>query len=106
MDQIIAGTTPIVRYRFREVNAADIVTAFLTIKVDDQIVIEKTIESATIDTEKNTIEWRLTQEETLAMQDGDMMVEKMINYVLRDGNRGAATATPIMMIPNHKNEVI
>lgn len=61
---IARGTTPTIKYTFTIVNASDITDAYLTIK-QGTITIERGFDTATIG--EDSIEWTLTQEETLKL---------------------------------------
>lgn len=60
---IAKGTTPIIRVTFSVVNVSDIKVAYLTVNQGRSTIIEKDLDTATIG--KDYIEWQLTQEETL-----------------------------------------
>ena len=92
MDKIMEGTTPTATYTFRTVNPAEFVTAFFTVKIDDEVVIEKTLADAEI--EENKIRWKLTQEETLLI--GTRTGKAMCNWKLPDGTRGTSSESDFM----------
>lgn len=65
MPCIIRGTTPTIKFCFKDVDVTDISVAYLTIKQLKRTKIEKDISSA-IKIDKHLL-WRLTQEETLSL---------------------------------------
>lgn len=95
MSNIIRGTTPTLQYKFKEINVADITSAYLTIK--SKTTIEKDLSSAVVG--DKTISWTLSQTETLSFGDS---VSCMINWLLADGTRGASVKTEIMVKENYK----
>lgn len=102
MNAIIRGTTPSLKYTFSVVNVSEITSAYLTVKHEDNVVVEKSLADATV--EESAITWKLTQEETLAFTDN--LIKVMCNWKLEDGTRGASAETTIGVIDNQKNEVI
>lgn len=97
MATIIRGTTPTLIYNFDTVSTANLAAAFLTLTNDDGTVLEKTLETATI--EAKSLAWTLTQEETLAF---GKTINAMLNYKLNDGTRGASKRTTIAIAANDK----
>ena len=102
MANIIIGTTPTITYKFHIVSPTELSKAILTIERDESILIEKTLESATI--EEDSLSWTLSQEETLSL--GTKNAKMMVNWVTMDGVRGASEETTITGTNNHKKEVI
>ena len=103
MAEIIKGTTPTITYTFASVAVTDIDVAILTIKRNGAIKVEKQLDTATVDAEKKTISWTLSQAETLSVAG---TAELMLNWLTNDGTRGATHATSVRFLPNHKEEVI
>ena len=62
---IVRGTTPTIRFNFVAIDTANIAVAYLTIKQNGSVLIEKDLEDG--DVQEGYIEWALTQEDTLAM---------------------------------------
>lgn len=104
MSSIIRSTTPTIKYKFKEIDVSDIVVAYLTMEQHRRVVLEKDITSATIETEDNTIQWRLTQEETFSLAVGKIAI--MLNWRTASGIRGASNKDIIAIEPNLKAEVI
>ncbi len=77
------GTTTTIQYNFKVVDPARIVTAYLTLKQDSVLVIEKDLSEATVG--ENFMYWTLSQEETLSL-DEKMQVEYECRYKLDDGS--------------------
>lgn len=87
---IIRGNTPTIQYTFDTVKVAEIASAYMTIKQSGNTVIQKTLADATVGI--NTIDWTLTQQETLSLSNG--VVTVYCDWVLDDGIRGSgATKT-------------
>lgn len=102
MTKIVVGTTPTITYRFKIVSVSDIMVAILTIKDRSGIILEKTLADASIG--EDSLSWKLTQEETLAM--GTRPYTMMLNWKTADGTRGASDEVSISTAPNHIKEVI
>ena len=64
--QIIRGTTPTIKFCFKDIDVADITTAYITVKQMKKTIIEKDISSAS--KEDNHLVWTLSQEETLSLE--------------------------------------
>ena len=64
---ITRGTTPTVRFTFSAVSVSEFDVAYLTIKQQGEKLIEKDLSAA--ETGEKYIEWTLTQEETLSMDE-------------------------------------
>ena len=102
MKKIVVGTTPKIRWKFSNVDVSDIVTATMTIKRYGTNVVEKDIESATIN--GNEIIYSLSQDETLGIGVG--ICEIMLNWVTNNGVRGTSDIARIEFTKNHINEVL
>ena len=74
MNSIVRGTTPTIRFTYENVQVSDFVTAYLTIAQRDKTIIEKDISDSYVNSEKNYIEWKLSQEETLLLESSDSKV--------------------------------
>ena len=105
MDSIIRGTTPTIRFTFQAVNVANITTAYMTVKQLAADVITREIDTAYIDATNNSIEWELTQEETLRLGIGRNACV-MCDWKTADGVRGRSKVAEYMIAPSGKNEVI
>ena len=101
MASIIRGTTPTLIYKFKIVDVAEIIKAYLTIK-QGSILIEKSLNDAVPGTD--TLSWTLTQEETLSI--GTRQASIMLNWVTSDGTRGASGKSVLYIEDNHIEEVI
>lgn len=102
MSNIIRGTTPTIKYMFRTVSVSDITVAYLTIRMDGELVIQKDLADATIG--DGFLAWTLTQEETLALLKQNTSV--MLNWKTAAGLRGASKRTQIIIERNDIEEVI
>lgn len=79
---IARGTTPTIQFTFKAVDTADITTCYLTIKEGDSLVLEKTLEDASVG--NGLIEWSLTQEETLKLHEENVDIQ--VRYKTADGH--------------------
>lgn len=104
MSSIIRSTTPTIKYKFKEVNVSDLTAAYLTIEQRHRTILEKDMTSAITETEENTIQWQLTQEETYSLAEGKIAI--MLNWKTASGIRGASNKDIIAIEPNLKVEVI
>ncbi len=102
MTEIIIGTTPTITYKYKIVSPSEFRTAFLTIKVGGQIILEKTLADAEIG--DDSLAWTLSQAETLAI--GTRSGKMQANAVTQDGKRVTSTEESIRGLPNQKAEVI
>lgn len=102
MANIIIGTTPTIKYKFSSVKVSDMISAFLTIKRRDKVLLKKSLSEADVST--TSLSWHLSQEETLAIGIGDTRI--MCNTLLVDGTRTASAETDVKFINNHIPEVI
>ena len=104
MVSIVIGTTPTIRYKFSIVDPADLSEAILTIKDSRKTEkLRKTLDTATVGTD--SIEWTLTQEETLSLGTGSAL-SMMLNWLTADGTRGASAEESVTMANNHIREVM
>lgn len=104
MVRIIIGTTPSIHYGFKVVDPEDFTAAFLTIKdAEGTEVLRKTLADAEVDS--TSIEWKLSQAETLALEVGTKY-SMMVNYLTTDGTRGASRTELLICDDNHIREVI
>ncbi len=84
---IIRGTTPPIRFTFSTVNPLEMTAAFLTVR-QKGVTIEKDLSSAFSVTD-SLIEWKLTQEETLALEAGNL-ARVQCRYKFENGTVGAS----------------
>lgn len=104
MVRIIIGTTPSIHYNFNVVDPEDFTAAYLTIKdAEGTEVLRKALADAEVGS--TSIEWKLTQAETLSLEVGEKY-SMMINYVTNDGTRGASATELLICDDNHIREVI
>ena len=101
MGNIIACTTPTIKFRFNKVDPAHITEAYMTVKEGDTVIMERDLSTATI--EDNMISWTLTQEETCEF---DKSISCQLNWLTDSGTRGASKKARIEISENLKNEVI
>lgn len=102
MAQIIRATTPTIKFKFKTINVSTITKAIMTIKQNGIIVLEKDLSAATVGSD--TIEWELTQAETLAL--GRTPVVITCDWVLNTGKRGRANVLDAQIGEPGKDEVI
>lgn len=104
MVKIIIGTTPTIKYKFKMVDPSDFAEAILTIKSGKkQEKLRKTLGTATVGTD--SIEWMLTQEETLSLGTG-VPLTMMLNWLTNSGVRGTSAEEAVVAVNNHIREVI
>ena len=104
MAKIIIGTTPTIKYKFKTVDVSEISEAILTIEDRRKTEkLRKTLDTATVGTD--SIEWTLTQKETLSLGTG-VPLTMMLNWITADGTRGASEEESVIMVNNHIREVI
>lgn len=99
---IIRGTTPTIRFHYKNVHIEDITAAYLTIKQNKEVIVEKDMSEANIG--EDSMSWLLSQEETLGFKVGKVAI--MHNWLLADGTRGASKENFIAIEDNHIDEVI
>lgn len=103
MADIIRGTTPTIIYNMQTVAVSDIAVAFLTIKSNSSIIIQKSLEDAEVG--ETSLSWTLTQAETLSFE-ANQHAKMMLNWRLAEGTRGASNEMDICFRSNHVVEVI
>lgn len=101
MIEVIRGTTPTVKYRFKIVDVEDITSASLTIE-QCGLLIDKPLSEAL--KEDNCLIWRLEQAETLSLGTGRASMQ--VNWLLEDGTRGASKELALAIKNNQKDEVM
>ena len=103
-DHIIRGTTPAIVYTFEKISVTDITSAYMTIQINGETVLEKDLSDATVSTEAKTLTWQLTQEETLSLD--AQYIKHQCNWITQSGLRGASDEKTAYIDRNQKNEVI
>lgn len=84
---IIRWTTATFIFEFQTIQVSDITDAYLVIKQWDNVVIEKDLTSATVDTEENKLTWTLTQAEAGLLSTGKRYAA-MCDWLTSSGTRG------------------
>lgn len=102
MATIVIGTTPTIIYKFSIVDPQNFIAAEMTIKNKNSILLRKELSDATIG--GNTIQWDLTQEETLGLGTGSMTM--MLNWLTAGGKRGTSKEINVQVMHNHIEEVM
>lgn len=104
MVKIVIGTTPTIKYNFKVIKPSDLHEAILTI-VDRAKAekVRKELDTATVGTD--SIEWVLTQAETLSLGTGNNLF-MMLNWLTNDGTRGASPEEIVVGVNNHIREVL
>lgn len=100
---IVRGTTPTIKFCFSTVDVNEIVVAYITVKQNKEIKIEKDISDALKD-EKH-IYWTLSQEDTLSLKSKTNAVITC-DWKLNTGLRGKANELTAMVLDPGKDEVI
>ena len=103
---ITVGTTPTITYRLKKVTPSILRTADFTVKDRTKTtIIERHIDTATLDATNNTIGWKLTQQETFLLKLGQQYT-MMANWLTNDGTAGVTEKATILPESNHRTEVI
>ena len=85
------GTTPTIQYKMKSILPSDMVVCYLTIKTEKcgTVILERDISTAEIDDTDKTLEWKLTQDETLKIPNNNRDILLLqIRYRLQDGTVG------------------
>ena len=105
MMQIIQGTTPtIVATVKSDIELSTVTELWFYISQSNRVIVDKTLEDVTIDTEEKTISCTLTQQDTLNLKPGDALLQ--IRVFLNDEQALATVATKITVIKAYKGGVI
>ena len=104
MAAIIRMTTPTLQYSFSAVSVSDLTDAILSIGMGRTVVIEKELSDAVVDTENNTLSWRLSQEDTQALTGSSVSIQ--CNWLPAAGLRGASEQTNVIVLNNKHEEVM
>lgn len=104
MSAIIRGTTPRIKYAFSSLDARDITVALLKIKQEGQAIVEKELADADTVT-ANSIEWVLSQEDTLKLAPKKYAYISL-DWLLDDDTRGAGVTEPVNVISSGTDEVL
>lgn len=108
MAMIIKGTTPTFLITFDTIDPENIEVAYLVIKQNGKVKVEKPLSDASIVEEEEygkCLEWTLTQEESLTLFNRKD-AEVHCDWVLNDGTRGASVPGFYDIVPGGKEEVI
>lgn len=103
MNNIVRGTTPLIRYTFDSITVTDIVTAYLVIKQNGDAVITKTLTDCVVG--DGYIDWVLTQEDTLALKNS-RSCDICLDWLLNDGARGVGRTAQVGVTNSAVDEVI
>lgn len=103
MNDIIRGTTPTIKIVFDDIAVESIVVAILTVRQNDSIIIEKTLETAEVG--EDYLSWRFEQEETLTLA-ANVSASICCDWKLADGTRGRSRIEISRVGNPGKNEVI
>lgn len=104
MDTIIRGTTPTIEFTFSTVKPADISVAYMIIKCDGRTILEKD-KSEVSGTTSRTLQWKLTQEESLKLRVGST-VSIYCDWKTADGTRGRSKVGTYLIEESGKCGVI
>lgn len=98
---IARGTTPEIVFAFQTVDPSTITSAKLTIQQKKTVTLTKELSDATVS--GNTISFRLSQAETLAIGG---FADIWLNWLTSDGVRGVAKKLETNFVYNPLNEVM
>lgn len=93
---ITRGTTPTIEFTFKNISPKDMKVAYLTIDQNGRTKIEKNIDDAIVG--DNSIDWNLTQEETLKIKE-NIKCDIQMRYRL---NSGLADASPAYTVDTYR----
>ena len=96
---IIQGTTPTIKYYFKDISVSDIVDSYLTIQSDGVIVVDRN----DFERGEDYLAWTLTQEETFSLGCKSFV---MCNWLLSDGTRGSSVKKQLSVGDNLHDEVM
>lgn len=99
--EVTRGTTPTFIYTFKKIDASKITAAYLTVKRNGVLLLEKSLSDAEL--KSKALTWTFTQEDTLKVRG---CANVMLNWLTEDGTRGTSKEVEIDFTPNHKEEVI
>ena len=100
------GTTPDIIYKFKKIKVADISVCYLSIAQNNTKLVTKELSDAyDVDTENDSISWRLTQQDTLKF-DENISLEVQIKYKTNDGRVYTSKVSKVNSYKDLKNEVI
>ena len=102
MTTIVIGTTPTIIYKFSIISPDDLIQAKMTIKGKNTILLSKFLSEATI--KKDSIEWKLSQAETLSLGVGTRTM--MLNWLTADGTRSVSPKVTVNVDNNDVAEVM
>lgn len=88
MSALIRGTTPTITFTFNTVSVSAMAVAYMTLNQGTELS-NYDLSNATVDSENNTLSWKLTQEDTLALTQ-NKTVEIQCRYRLNDNSAGAS----------------
>lgn len=100
---IIRGTTPTIRYTFKNIDTADIRAAYLVIQQNGNPVITKGIANASI--EEGSVTWKLGQQDTLCLKHG-VTARICCDWLLNDGTRGVGRTVEAPVISSAMEGVL
>lgn len=103
MAGIVKSTTPTIRFDFKVVLVADIVKAYLTMKQQGALVVEKSLEDAAV--LEKSLQWTLTQEETIKINPSRTICLQ-VKYKLNDGSVYASKIYEVPALDILKADVI
>ena len=102
---IVRGTTPTIIFSFKEITVSTITEAFLVVKQWDAAKITKDLDAGTVDSVAKTVSWKLTQSETLGLDQTKQAVITC-DWLLTDGTRGRSVAKTECVENSGKDSVI
>ena len=105
MDVIVRGTTPTIKWIFHEIQVGDIVSAIFTIHRKKDVIVEKDMSEAVINSEENSMGWTLTQQESLRLREFQTY-GLHCDWLLNNGTRGAGIIGQARCEPTGKDGVI
>lgn len=103
--QLIRGTTPTIIITVQtEIDLHQVSEVWIYISQQNKVKVDKQLEDTTFDYEERTMTVTLSQDDTLALKEGDALFQ--IRLLLMDGTALATLASKVDVKPVYKQGVI
>ena len=103
--QFIQGTTPSIIITVQtEIDLHQITAVWIYVSQQNKVKVDKELSDVTFDYEHRTMTVKLTQEDTLALKEGDAFFQ--IRVLMTDGTALATLASKVTVKPAYKDGVI
>lgn len=103
--QLIRGTTPSIVITVKsELDLQQVAEVWIYISQQNKVKVDKELSDVTFDYEEKTMTVTLTQEDTLALKEGDALFQ--IRVLMMNGTALATFASEVEVVPIYKQGVI